>query len=542
MGPEYSAAEHRRLFDALLALDSPVGFAVFDISHRYVAVNTVLARRQRRSVADHIGRRIEDVAAERSSGSRAARVIDRVADTDEVVHTEGSPERPPDESDVLRSSWYPLRDEHGRTTAVAVFVVDDSARRQASLALHESRARTGKLLEVADELARAVTVGEVVAAITSIGQRTVGADWSSVALIGPGGLDLVPGDDEPGWVTEHRMRWPREASTPTAESVHTGWPLFIGSRAELGKRFADQRVLGFVDNAGERAWAVLPLVGSSGRLGALRLSYGVEQDFDDDSRRFLRSVAQQCAVALERALLFEQERTAATWLTAGLLPTRLPGVLGLELGARSGPTIPGRAVGGDWYDVFALPDGSVSLAVGDVMGHGLPAAAGMGQLRSALRALALADSDPGAVLTGLDRLIERGGPAEMATVAYAVLNPSDGSVSMADAGHPPLVHVPMDGPAQLVDPGPDTTPLGVPERRSGQHVQLRRGAVVVGFTDGLVESRNRSLDEGLTALVTCLEGVRDRPLDVILDTVVTAMVDPAGTDDWTVLGLRWTGS
>jgi Stage II sporulation protein E (SpoIIE)/GAF domain len=370
----------------------------------------------------------------------------------------------------------------------------------------------------------------------------VGADWSSVALLGPDGLDLVPGDDEPGWVRVHRTRWPREASSPTAESVRTGWPLFIGSRAELAKRFADQRLLGFVDNAGERAWAVLPLVGSSGRLGALRLSYGVEQDFDDDTRRFLRSVAQQCVVALERALLFEQERTAATWLAAGLLPTRLPGVLGLELGARSGPTIPGRPVGGDWYDVFVLPDGSVSLAIGDVMGHGLPAAAGMGQLRSALRALALADPDPGAVLTGLDRLIERGGPAEMATVAYAILEPSDGTVSMGDAGHPPLVHVPKDGPAELFDPGPGTTPIGVPELRSGQRVQLRRGAVVIGVTDGLVETRDRSLDDGLAELVACLAGVRDRPLDLILDTVVSTMVDPAGTDDWTVLGLRWTGS
>jgi Stage II sporulation protein E (SpoIIE)/PAS fold/GAF domain len=532
----------QRLFDALLALESPVGFAVLDTSHRYLAVNTVLARRHHRPVADHIGRRIEELARESSSGSRAARVIDRVVDTGEVVHAEGSPERPPAETDLLLSSWYPLRDEHGRTTAVAVFVVDDTARRQAARALHDSRARTGKLLEVADDLAGAVTVGEVVATITSIGRRTVGADWSSVALLGPDGLDLVPGADEPGWVTEHRTRWPREASSPTAESVRTGWPLFIGSRAELAKRFADQRLLSFVDNAGERAWAVLPLVGSSGRLGALRLSYGLEQDFDDDTRRFLRSVAQQCAVALERALLFEQERTAATWLAAGLLPTRLPGVLGLELGARSGPTIPGRPVGGDWYDVFVLPDGSVSLAIGDVMGHGLPAAAGMGQLRSALRALALADPDPGAVLTGLDRLIERGGPAEMATVAYAILDPSDGAVSMGDAGHPPLVHVPMDGPAELVDPGPGTTPIGVPELRAGRSVQLRRGAVVVGFTDGLVETRDRPLDDGLAELVACLEGVRDRPLDLILDTAVSTMVDPAGTDDWTVLGLRWTGS
>jgi hypothetical protein len=534
--------DFQRLVDALLALESPVGFAILDTSHRYLAVNAVLARRHHRPISDHIGRRIEELAEEASSGSRAARVIDRVADASEVVHTEGSPEQPAAETELLRSSWYPLRDEHGRTSAVAVFVVDDTARQQAARALHDSRARTGKLLEVAGDLAGSVTVGEVVAAITSIGRRTIGADWSSVVLIGPDGLELVRGDDEPEWVRVHRARWPREASTPTAESVRTGWPLFIGSRAELGTRFADERLLGFVDNAGERAWAVLSLVGSSGRLGALRLSYGVEQDFDDDTRRFLRSVAQQCAVALERALLFEQERTAATWLAAGLLPTRLPGVLGLELGARSGPTILGRPVGGDWYDVFVLPDGSVSLAVGDVMGHGLPAAAGMGQLRSALRALALADPDPGAVLTGLDRLIERGGSTEMATIAYAVLNPSDGTALMGDAGHPPLVHVPTDGPAELVDPGPGTTPIGVPELRSGQRVQLRRGAVVVGFTDGLVETRNRSLDDGLAALVACLEGVRDRPLDLILDSVVASLVDPVGTDDWTVLGLRWTGS
>jgi Stage II sporulation protein E (SpoIIE) len=81
------------------------------------------------------------------------------------------------------------------------------------------------------------------------------------------------------------------------------------------------------------------------------------------------------------------------------------------------------------------------------------------QLRSALRAFALADADPAIVLTGLDRLVEHGGQAEMATVAYAVLNPSDGTVVMGDAGHPPLVHLPMDGPVELVDAGPGTTPI-----------------------------------------------------------------------------------
>jgi Stage II sporulation protein E (SpoIIE)/GAF domain len=294
---------------------------------------------------------------------------------------------------------------------------------------------------VAEELVRAVTVGEVVAAITTIGRRTIGADWSYVAVLDPDGLALVPGENEPGWLTETRTRWPQDAATPTAESVRTGWPLFIGSRAELTRVFTDQRLLEFVDSAGERAWAILPLIGSSGRLGALRLCYGVEQDFPDDTRRFLRAVAQQCAIALERARLF----------------------------AGAGRSGPGRR-----------PD--------------------------------------------------RPGPAGRAGRAgrdgdrvYAVLNPADGTVAMGDAGHPPLVHLPMDGPAELVDPSPGTTPVGVPEGRAAHRVQLRRGAVIVAFTDGLVETRDRPLDDGTATLIRCLERVRDRPLADILDMAVETM-------------------
>ncbi|MGH8774212.1 MAG: PP2C family protein-serine/threonine phosphatase [Jiangellaceae bacterium] len=148
-------------------------------------------------------------------------------------------------------------------------------------------------------------------------------------------------------------------------------------RSELRAEFPDERLLGDVEAAGEQAWAILPLVGSSGRLGALRFAYAAPQPFDEERRRFLTAVARQCAVAVERARLFEQERTATASLTLGLLPARLPGIDGLELGARSVPGSAPHAVGGDWYDAFTLPDGTVSLVVGDVMGHGLAAASGM---------------------------------------------------------------------------------------------------------------------------------------------------------------------
>ena len=534
--------EAQRLLDTLLGVDAPVGFAVFDENHRYLAVNAALARHHGRSIAHHRGRRVDEIGSYGAAGGQAAELIDRVLRTGEQVEIDEPPERVGDRALLLRSSWHPMRNADGRVTAVAVFVVDDTTRRQTDQALRDSRAQTGRLLEVADALAKAVTVAEVVAAVTAIGRRTVGADWSYIALTGPDGLTLLPGTNEPDPVATSRSRWPWDAATPTAEAVRTGRALFLGSRVELARIFADEHLLRYVDDVGERSWAVLPLIGSSGRLGALRFAYATPQLFDEGTRRFLRAVAQQCAVAVERARLFEQERTAATSLTLGLLPSRLPGIAGLELGARSIAGAVEHAVGGDWYDAFALPDGEVSLVVGDVMGHGLAAATGMGQLRAALRALALTDPDPGAVMTGLDRLVERGGPVEMATIVYAVLDPADGTVRFGDAGHPPLVHLPRHGPAELVDAGAGTTPIGVPEPRSGRTVRLTVGDTVLGFTDGLVEHRDRPIEDGLAELVSCLERVRAEPLDVLLDSVVAEMYDPASPDDVTVLGLRWTGT
>jgi serine phosphatase RsbU (regulator of sigma subunit) len=529
------SGEAQRLLDALLGVDAPVGFAIFDESHRYVAVNAVLARHHGKSVSHHLGRRVEDVGSHAAAGNHAAELIDQILRTGEQIEEDEPPAGAADRPVLLHSSWYPLLGEAGQVTAVAVFVVDDTTLRQTDLALRDSRAQTGRLLEVAEALAKVVTVAEVVAAVTSIGRDTVGADRSDVAVTGPDGLGLLPGDNE-----RSGRKWPGEAATPTAQVVRTGWPLFIGSREELARLFADEGLLSHADAMGERSWAILPLVGSSGRLGALRFAYAAPRHFDEQDRRFLRAVAQQCAVALERAELFEQERTATASLTLGLLPSRLPGIAGLELGARTVTGSPDHTVGGDWYDVFALPGGAVSLAVGDVMGHGLPVATGMGQLRTALRALALTDPDPGVVLTGLDRLVEGGGPVEMATVVYAVLDPADGTVRFGDAGHLPLAHLPEQGSPELVDAGVGTTPIGVPEPRYGRTVSLKHGDIVLGFTDGLVESRGRSIEDGLAALLTCLDAARDQTLEELLDTVMAEMHDPQGIDDVTILGLRWT--
>jgi hypothetical protein len=240
----------------------------------------------------------------------------------------------------------------------------------------------------------------------------VGARWIGLSLLGDS--RDVAADLEGPYISH----WPEDAVTPMAEVIRTGWPVFLPSKERAGEEFAHESFRAFLEQTDEQAWAILPLTADSGRIGAVRFAFSAQQPFESEACRFLRAVAQQCSVALERARLFEQERTATASLTEGLKPPVLPVIAGLELGARSLPGSADHVVGGDWYDVFELPDGAVSVVVGDVMGHGLSAASGMGQLRAALRALALTDADPAAVLTGLDRLVDGGGAVELATVEH----------------------------------------------------------------------------------------------------------------------------
>ncbi|NED97541.1 SpoIIE family protein phosphatase [Phytoactinopolyspora alkaliphila] len=522
-------ADAQRLLGALAGADAPVGFAVFDDQYRYLAVNAFLAERSGKTIADHLGRRPSDVLPGALSAHTEA-MIDRVLRTGETVKAD-EPAVPNASGAVtyLRSTWY-LVDE-GDRREVAMFVVDDTSQRSALSALRHSRARNARLLEVAEELAEAVTVQEVAAAVSVIGRATVGARWTSVVLVGDTDLEL----DGP-----YVSRWPDRAVTPMSEVLRTGWPLFLPSREQAREEFPDERFGAFLDQTEERSWAVLALSTDSGRIGAVRFGFDEEQEFASEACRFLRAVAQQCSVAFERARLFEQERTATASLTEGLMPPVLPRIEGLELAARS---VPGSAdaVGGDWYDAFELPDGTVSVVVGDVMGHGLSAASGMGQLRAALRALALGDADPGAVLEGLDRLVEGGGSVEMATVVYLVIDPSDGRVRLGDAGHLPMVRVPLDGELELVDGGSDTTPIGVGEARLSRGIALAPGEILLAFTDGLVESRSRGVEEGVAELLSCLDEHRREPLDTMLDAMVERLRMPGPSDDVTVLALRWTG-
>jgi PAS domain S-box-containing protein len=377
--------------------------------------------------------------------------------------------------------------------------------------------RTARLQQATSMLAEALTVEQVVEVISEVGRSAIGADRSVVALLNPERLRLktvspaamptgpgTPADDIP-------------LDTPSVmtAAILTRRPLLLESPEALRRQFDGVANVGlFLTHSDERAWVGLPLIAAGAPLGALRFSFTRPRQITEEERVFLEALAGQCALALERATLFEREHTTAETLQRSLLPDTLPTVPGIVLEASYMPVTRNMEIGGDWYDAFRLPDGKLAVAAGDVMGKGLTAAAGMGRVRNALRALALTDPRPAAVLSGLDRLFEATEQEEqVTTVAYLVVDPETGDGLAGNAGHLPPLLLSADAPPRL-DTTEAGTPLGWTSPRQQYAFRLPPGNTAVLYSDGLVENRKRGLDAGLDELVAV---AGQAPADVVED-------------------------
>jgi serine phosphatase RsbU (regulator of sigma subunit)/anti-sigma regulatory factor (Ser/Thr protein kinase) len=292
--------------------------------------------------------------------------------------------------------------------------------------------------------------------------------------------------------------------------------------------------------SGERTRLVVPLVSGRQSVGVLELEWEEPVTLDDDDHAFLRTVASQGAQALDRARHFDSERSIAETLQRSVLPVALPRVDGVQLAARYVPGMKDVDVGGDWFDAVELSDGRLGLVVGDVVGKGVHAAASMGQLRNALRAFSVERLKPQSALAKLDRLASDSLETTFATVVYAIVDTEAGVLRFSSAGHPPPAIAYPDGRVELLDEGrglPLGTGLGPKYRQSV--VELPAGSIVVLYSDGLVERRGRSIDEGIDALVAAM---RDAPKDAegmlehVLDEVMAGM-DRA--DDIAILAARF---
>ncbi|MBB3050242.1 anti-sigma regulatory factor (Ser/Thr protein kinase) [Prauserella isguenensis] len=279
---------------------------------------------------------------------------------------------------------------------------------------------------------------------------------------------------------------------------------------------------------GIRSLLGVPLIANDEFLGVLHVGTVGDRRFTDTDVDFLRVAADRVAMAT-RNRITDSGRAAALSLQRTLIPGLLPEVAGLDMAARYAPGEAG-GVSGDWYDVFKLPSGWLCVTVGDVVGRGLDAATVMTRLRTAVRSYALDSADPAEVLTKLDRHVRHFEPQMMATVSYAMWEPSLCRMHLSLAGHLTPVMAPDNAPAELPEI-PIDPPVGaglVPRPRRTTAVDVEPGTAVLFYTDGLVERRNRPLDDGLALL---RDVVRSGPTEALCSDVMLRMVGTDPTDD-----------
>jgi anti-sigma regulatory factor (Ser/Thr protein kinase)/putative methionine-R-sulfoxide reductase with GAF domain len=359
------------------------------------------------------------------------------------------------------------------------------------------------------------------------------ADTAAVLLLDPSGANLVA-----------------TAARGIEEEVRQGVRVPVG-KGFAGRIAAERRavIIDEVDHSNVlnpilrekdiRSLLGVPLVAEGGVLGVLHVGTLRPRLFTTDDAELLQTAADRLAL-VTRTHLTDLDRAAASALQRSLMPGALPHVAGIEFAARY---IPGEAggLGGDWYDVFTLPSGRIGVVIGDVVGRGLQAAVVMGRLRSALRAFALEEDDPAEVIERLDGNVQHFEDGVMATVLYAIVEPSLDRVSLSTAGHLPPVLAQPGEPAALLNV-PVDLPVGVsvgPPRRTTV-IDLPSGSLLFLYTDGLVERRGKSLDTGLDALCAAV-GIAEG--DAVCAEVLHHLVGATAVgDDVAMLVIRRLGT
>lgn len=293
---------------------------------------------------------------------------------------------------------------------------------------------------------------------------------------------------------------------------------------------------------------LVPLHGQSGLQGLASLAPADASTgggpADPMDLETLTAVGQQAGLALERARLFERSARVANTLQESLLGGATPTDPRFAAAQVYLPGVEGLVVGGDWYDLFLAEDDLLSIVVGDVVGRGLAAASAMGQLRSAVRAVAGPKVGPGRLFGRLDRFVDQVEAASFATIVYAELDLDTGVLTYACAGHPPPLLIPASGVPQLLWGG-RSTPLGAfvdALDREEEQIQLAPGDRLLLYTDGLVERRERDLDAGLDLLRnTAQELEAAEPSLAVRELTGRMLQDETHPDDVCVLMVSWSG-
>ncbi|MFB7463302.1 SpoIIE family protein phosphatase [Streptomyces sp. NPDC056224] len=542
MGLASSGKDLDRVKTNLTFLDAlfetcPIGLVMLDDQLRYVHLNQALADMDGMPIAEHLGRRMTEIMLTSDEGEYE-RTLRNVAEQGPPVvgvlvglRTPGRPDR-----DQVRSvSLFPLSRAGDTRPGVGGLLVDVTDREQAILEATAARQRLALLdragARIGTTLDLNVTARELVE--TVVPEFCDGAvvelvEWMDEAAdFDPGrplitrriaaGTSLPPPADELVGGLER-------VTYPPGSSIHamlsTGRPLSVPVNEEFVTRtVAHEARAELLRDSGLACILIAPLVARGTVQGITMFGRSAARPaFTDEDLALASELASRAALCLDNARLYGRVQNIALTLQRALLPSATGAGPYVRVAHRYLPAGHVTEVGGDWYDVISLPGDRVALVVGDVMGHGVAAAAAMGRLRITAKALARHHTDPGALLAELDHCAHEAG-IELATCLYLLYDPATGRARMANAGHPPLLVRRPDGTVDTVAAA-GAVPLGVGGLPfPTTELDLPEGATLALYTDGLIEARGRDIEVGLDALRDQLrraEGTMEEAADRIL--------------------------
>ncbi|MFF2523420.1 ATP-binding SpoIIE family protein phosphatase [Streptomyces liangshanensis] len=554
--------------EAALLARSPIGLSFWDRALRCVWLNGAAEAQDGVPRRERLGRRVTET---RDTGEAAAveAVMERVLDTGVPVVDHASRWIVPGgiPQGVFSCSYFRLDGEDGRPLGVCAMSVDVSGSwaRERLAVLGEAGTRIGTTLDV---MHTAQELADVAVPLL--------ADYVTVDLSDSVPLGSEPLGSEPlGRLASTAQSIPVFRRAGVA-SIHPAlpeslWPVgeavfvppsspftkVLASRTSHFEPVLDTSPGTWLDNDPDRARAIaatgmhsLIVVPLQARGTVLGVAVFVRTEnlapFTRDDLLLAEDLGARASLSLDNARRYTQERTAALALQRSLLPRFLSGGSAVEIASRYLPTDVREGVGGDWFDVIPLPGARVALVVGDVVGHGIAAAATMGQLRTAVRTLADMDLPPDELLARLDELIvhlSEGDAGDMdfttpvmsGTCVYAVYDPVGRCCTVALAGHPPPAIVSPDGRVMFPDL-PAGTPIGLGLASfESVELELAPGSVIALYSDGLVESREADIDAGLARLGTALSRT-GTSLENLCDEVVATMTARTAWPAGAVLG------
>ena len=555
LGAAWDVTAHREAEARLAVVMESMSTAFFslDTSWRFTYVNSRAEALLGRTRQEMLGGDVWELFPA-AVGSDFETHYRRAMDTGEPVAFDAHYPAPLD-------AWYEVRAWRSRE-GLAVYFLDVTARRRLQESSEQQARLSGLLDHTTEVMVQTLEPEQAAAQLVRLVVPAL-ADWGIVTLLDD--------DQQPGRrrglrhaAAAHRDPALQDAAETYARTrmaaltddslfvraMTTGQPQHLrsGATTDAMPMMRPGPVRDLLARLAPEAVLVQPLVGREGPVGLLTLCTGAERGpFSDADLTTIGDVAARAGLVLDNARLYRQQRDLAEGLQRSLL-TAPPEPDHSQVVVRYVPAAEAAQVGGDWYDAFLQPDGATTVVIGDVVGHDTRAAAAMSQVRTLLRGIAVATGEgPAHVLRKVDEAIETLRVGTTATAVVARLEQSAGErargvtrLRWSNAGHPPPMVINADGTVTALSGVTSDLLLGVlpgTSRRESE-VTLDRGSIVLLYTDGLVERRGQSLEDGLVKLQDVLEDLGNRDVDELCDELLVHMLPDRREDDVALVAVK----